>query len=135
MTAAPAYTIVLDWLAAELRLDYWMRPSPARLARKLDKELFIGLEYYSDLGRITHFNRWQDQSHTLFAVSDFKLGIFDVNFGVGFGLTPASDRFVVKSIIGYAFPVPGAPEAGASERATAGPVNPMSRSTARALYR
>ena len=107
----------------------------ARLARKLDKELFIGLAYYSELGRITHFNRWQDQSHTLFAVSDFKLGIFDVNFGVGFGLTPASDRFVVKSIIGYAFPVPGAHEAGASERATAGPVNPLSRSTARALNR
>jgi hypothetical protein len=30
-----------------------------------------------------------------------------VNFGLGYGLTPASDRFVVKTIVGYAFPVPG----------------------------
>src|SRR6266478_9203001 len=49
-----------------------------------------------------------------------------VDFGVGYGLTSGSDRFVVKSIVGYAFPVPGG-NPGASERATsAGPVNPMS---------
>jgi hypothetical protein len=46
-------------------------------------------------------------------------------------LTPASDRFVVKTIVGYAFPVPGA-NPGSGERSTAsGPVNPMSRSSAR----
>jgi len=44
---------------------------------------------------------------------------------------PASDHFVIKTIIGYAFPVPGG-SSGASERATASsPTNPMSRSTAR----
>jgi hypothetical protein len=67
----------------------------------------------------------------LFAVTDFKLGDFGVNFGVGYGLTPASDRWVIKSIVGYAFPVPGS-NPGASERAgTSGPVNPMSRSSTR----
>ena len=25
----------------------------------------------------------------------------------GYGFTPASDRFIFKAIIGYAFPVPG----------------------------
>jgi hypothetical protein len=74
---------------------------------------------------------FRDQQHTLFAVTDFKLGVFSVNFGLGYGLTPASDRFVVKTIVGYASPAPGG-SSGSSERASAsGPVNPMSRSAAR----
>jgi hypothetical protein len=103
----------------------------ARLARKLGPDLFVGLEYYADFGKIGDFAKLADQQHTLFAVTDFKLGVFDVNLGVGYGLTPASDRFVVKTIVGYAFPVPGG-NPGASERAPAsGPVNPMSHSSAR----
>ena len=103
----------------------------ARLARKLGPDLFVGLEYYADFGEIGNFLKPADQQHTLFAVTDFKLGVFDVDFGVGYGLTPGSDRFVVKTIVGYAFPVPGS-NPGASERATAsGPVNPMSRSATR----
>lgn len=103
----------------------------ARFARKLSPDLFVGLEYYADFGEIGHFGKFEDQQHTLFAVTDFKLGVFDVDLGLGYGLTPASDRFVIKTIIGYAFPVPGG-SPGASERATAsGPINPMSRLSAR----
>ena len=101
-----------------------------RLARKLDQDLFVGLEYYADFGEIGRFGRLPDQQHTLFAVADFKLGVLNVNLGLGYGLTPSSDRFVVKTIVGYAFPVPGGSE-NASERAPSGPVNPMSRSAAR----
>lgn len=103
----------------------------ARLARKLGPDLFVGLEYYADFGEIGNFANLADQQHTLFAVTDFKLGDFGVNFGVGYGLTPASDRWVVKTIVGYAFPVPGI-SSGTSER-TAGPVNPMARASARLL--
>lgn len=104
----------------------------ARVARKLDKDLFVGLEYYADLGKIGNFDKLADQQHTLFVVTDFKLDVFDVNFGVGYGLTPASDRWVIKTIVGYAFPVPGA-HPGASERAAAGPINPMSHASTRLL--
>jgi hypothetical protein len=97
----------------------------ARLARKVAQDTFVGLEYYADFGKIGNFAGLADQQHTLFAVTDFKLGVFDVNFGVGYGLTPASDRLVIKTIIGYAFPVPGS-NSGTNERTTAGPVNPMS---------
>jgi len=102
----------------------------ARVARKLAPDTFVGLEYYADFGEIGNFARLEDQQHTLFAVTDFKLGVFDVNFGVGYGLTPASDRWVVKSIVGYALPVPGS-SSGASEPGAAGPVNPMSHASAR----
>jgi hypothetical protein len=103
----------------------------ARVARNLGHDLFVGLEYYADFGEIGNFAKLADQQHTLFAVTDFKLGIFDVDFGVGYGLTPASDRWVVKTIVGYAFPVPGS-NPGPSERASAaGPINPMSRPSLR----
>ncbi|MEH2470919.1 hypothetical protein V1284_002363 [Nitrobacteraceae bacterium AZCC 2299] len=103
----------------------------ARVARKLDQDVFVGLEYYADFGEIGHFGKVAEQQHTLFAVTDFKFGIFDVDFGLGYGLTPSSDRLVAKTIVGYAFPVPGGSPA-ASERATApGPINPMARSSAR----
>src|ERR1700726_2533412 len=95
----------------------------ARVARNLGHDLFVGLEYYADFGRIGDFAKLADQQHTLFAVTAFKLGVFDVDFGVGYGFTPASDRWVVKTIWGYAFPVPGG-NSGATERATAsGPTN------------
>ncbi len=104
----------------------------ARVARKIGSDLFVGLEYYADFGQIGNFAKLPDQQHTLFAVTDFKLGVFDVNFGVGYGLTPASDRWVIKSIVGYAFPVPGS-SPGTSERSMAGPVNPMSHASAKLL--
>ncbi|MGZ5874671.1 MAG: hypothetical protein ACXWKP_21435 [Bradyrhizobium sp.] len=103
----------------------------ARLARKLGPDLYLGLEYYSDLGEIGNLAKLADQQHTLFLVTDFKLGVFDVDFGVGYGLTSSSDRWVIKTIIGYAFPVPGS-NPGTGER-TAGPVNPMSHISTRYL--
>ena len=104
----------------------------ARLARKFGDELFAGFEYYSDLGQIGSFDKLADQQHTLFAVTDFKAGDFDVNFGVGYGLTRGSDRLVVKTIIGYAFPVPGQ-KPDASTRMSSGPVNPFLHAAARAI--
>ncbi|HEX9469278.1 MAG TPA: hypothetical protein VF957_07020 [Bradyrhizobium sp.] len=100
-----------------------------RVARRLDKDLFVGLEYYADFGKIGDFLKLPDQQHTLFAVTDFKLGVLDVDFGVGFGLTPASDRLVIKTILGYAFPVPGSNSN--VQTTTSGPVNPMAHASAR----
>jgi hypothetical protein len=79
----------------------------ARLARNLGEDRYIGLEYYSDFGPLGNFLPLAEQRHQLFAVTDFKAGVFDVELGAGFGLTSGSDGFVTKAIIGYAFPVPG----------------------------
>jgi len=104
----------------------------ARLAKKLAPDLYAGFEYYSDFGKIGDFKTVSEQQHTLFAVTDFKAGIFDVNFGVGYGLRSASDRWVVKSIIGYAFPVPGG-NPGPEQHPSVGPVNPMAHSSLRSF--
>jgi hypothetical protein len=78
-----------------------------RLARNLGEDRFIGLEYYSDFGRIGGFLPLQKQSQQLFAVTDFKVDKWDVELGAGYGFTMGSDRFVLKGILGYAFPVAG----------------------------
>lgn len=86
----------------------------ARLARNLGDDRFIGVEYYADYGPIGHGLPLAQTSQQLFGVTDFKLGEIDVELGLGYGLTPGSDRLVAKAIIGYAFPVPGAADGGRS---------------------
>jgi hypothetical protein len=104
----------------------------ARIARKFGDDLFAGFEYYSDLGQIGRFDKLEDQQHTLFVVTDFKAGDIGVNFGVGYGLTRGSDRLVVKTIIGYAFPVSGQ-KPDANSRTTSGPVNPFTHAAVRGV--
>jgi hypothetical protein len=79
----------------------------ARLARNLGEDRFIGLEYYSDYGKIGNILPLPQQSQQLYAVTDFKVKDVDVQLGAGYGFTPGSDRLIFKAIIGYAFPVPG----------------------------
>jgi hypothetical protein len=82
-------------------------PAP-RLARNLGEERLIGVKYYTDLGKIGDFLPFEQQRQQIFGVTDFKLGVFDVELGFGYGLTSGSDRLIAIAIIGYDFPVPGA---------------------------
>lgn len=94
----------------------------ARFMRNLGEDRFIGLEYYTGLGTPGNWESFQQQGHELFAVTDFKVGEVDVDFGVGYGLTSGSDRWIVKTILSYAFPVPGKK----SENSSSGMKAPMS---------
>jgi hypothetical protein len=64
-----------------------------------------GIEYYSDFGPVTAFLPAAQQTHRLFGVLDVEHVIsprlhLGVNFGVGYNLTGAGDRIVIKGIIG-----------------------------------
>jgi hypothetical protein len=72
----------------------------ARFARILGESFDVGVEYYTDLGPMQSFVPFNEQQHNIYAVVDFKIGRFDVNAGVGYGLTPGSDRLMAKMIIG-----------------------------------
>jgi hypothetical protein len=61
------------------------RASSAKISR-------VGLEYYTDLGPLQNWSPFNEQQHDIYAVVDFKIGRFDVNAGVGYGLTAGSDR-------------------------------------------
>lgn len=72
----------------------------ARFARKINDKLSLGVEYYSALGPFRGFLPFNEQEHNIYAVVDFKLGRFDINAGLGYGLTSGSDRLMAKMIIG-----------------------------------
>jgi hypothetical protein len=71
----------------------------ARLAYNLDKTWAVAAEVYSDYGAIRQFLPFEQQSQQLFGVVDYKSEDFNIEAGVGFGLTPASDRVVIKLMV------------------------------------
>jgi hypothetical protein len=61
----------------------------------------IGAEYYGDLGPLNHFENGPNQSHAIFAVADLYLHPkWEINVGPGWGLTSATDGFVIKLLVG-----------------------------------
>jgi hypothetical protein len=70
-----------------------------RLAYNVSKTWAVAAEVYSDYGPVKHLLSTDQQSQQLFVTVDYKAGDFNIEAGVGFGLTPASDRWVVKMMI------------------------------------
>jgi hypothetical protein len=70
-----------------------------RLAYNVSKTWAVAAELYSDYGPVKHLVSVDQQSQQLFATLDYKADDFNIEAGVGFGLTPSSDRWVVKLMI------------------------------------
>ena len=65
------------------------------------KKLSMGLEYYGSMGALNSFDKLPQQNHALFAAVDMTGSpLWEFNAGAGFGLTPATDGFVFKIIVG-----------------------------------
>ncbi|MFZ6747403.1 hypothetical protein [Undibacterium sp. Ren11W] len=75
----------------------------SKIAYKTDHDLEVGLESYNEFGPIHHMGHLDQQSQTVFAVVDFNVRGWDLNLGIGRGLTSASDRWVAKAIINVPF--------------------------------
>jgi len=74
----------------------------ARLAYLLSDEWAVGLENYSNFGRIDRVEGSLSEQ-TLFLVTDYSGEPIDVNFGVGRGYTSEANKWVVKLILGKDF--------------------------------
>jgi hypothetical protein len=62
------------------------------------------LEYYGDMGALTHLPSIQAQQHFLVPAANLELDPrLEINLGVGFGLTRASNGVFIKSILGWTF--------------------------------
>jgi len=68
-----------------------------RLAYNVSDSWAVAAESYSDFGPFNDFKKGAEQSHQLFGVVSYS-GKFELELGVGFGLTDASDSVTVKSI-------------------------------------
>jgi hypothetical protein len=68
------------------------------------KKVAAGIEYYSETGTVRRIEPLSDQQHIIFGAADLNLSPdWEVNFGLGRGLTGTSEHWVVKSILGYRF--------------------------------
>ncbi len=87
------------------------------------KKITGGLEYYGGLGPATDFDKLSDQSQQFFPSIDLNLSPnWEFNFGAGVGVTRATDRLILKFIIGRRFSWGGThrPRVEASQRPTSG---------------
>lgn len=79
------------------RLDF----APAiRLDYNFSETWAAAIEHYADYGPVNHFLPGNQQGQSLFAVFDYS-GKTTVEFGLGTGLNSASDKLVVKLMVGW----------------------------------
>ncbi len=63
-----------------------------------------GLEYYGSTGPVSGFLPISQQQHQVFPAIDLNLAPeWEVNFGLGVGLTGSTDHLIAKMILGYRF--------------------------------
>jgi len=71
----------------------------ARLAYNISGKWAVAAEEYSDLGPFRQLYSAPDQFQMMYAVVDHTSKIVNVEFGVGFGLTPATDKMTIKLML------------------------------------
>ena len=70
----------------------------------LTKQIAGGLEYYGAYGPVGGFDPARDQSQQFIPAIDLNVSPkWEINFGVGFGTTAATDHILIKGIVGYRF--------------------------------
>ena len=76
----------------------------AKIGFDLTKVVSPGIEYYGNLGPVGNISPVRHQQHQLFTVVDLNLDPrWELNAGVGVGLTRDTDRLIIKMILGRRF--------------------------------
>lgn len=64
----------------------------------------LGLEYYGSTGPFFHYDGFEQQQHQLFIATDLNFDPkWEFNAGFGYGFTQATDKAIVKVILGRRF--------------------------------
>jgi len=88
-----------------------------RLAYNFSPKWTFAAEHYAGYGPLHQFETVSDQYHALWAVVDHTSKTLDVEAGVGFGLTPATDKVTLKLMLSRDIHRPHEPaEAGPSQQ-------------------
>jgi len=78
-----------------------------KVSYNFSKAIAGGLEYYGAFGRISDFSPAREQQQQFFPAVDLNLSPkWEVNFGVGVGVTASTDHLIVKGILGRRFDWP-----------------------------
>ena len=70
-----------------------------RVAYNVSPKWAVAVEEYADLGLLRRFYSTTEQSHQLYGVIDHGTKFVNIEAGVGFGLTPASDKVILKLLL------------------------------------
>lgn len=82
----------------------WEFSPNVKISYDITKKIAGGIEYYGNTGPATEFEPISQQEHQLFPTIDLNVSPkWEFNFGVGWGLTPATDHLIVKCIVGRRF--------------------------------
>jgi len=91
----------------------WHGPSVSRgvefspnfkVSYDVTKKIAAGFEYYANYGNLTGFDPFRDQQQDFFPSIDLNVSPkWEFNFGVGVGVTQATDHLIVKGIVGRRF--------------------------------
>lgn len=76
----------------------------AKVGFRATPDLSLGVESYNTLGDRRNFGRFSQNPQAVYAVTDVKLWGFDLNLGLGRGLTSVSDHWVAKAVVGVPLP-------------------------------
>lgn len=71
----------------------------ARVAYNLKNNYAVSIEEYADFGPLREFNDVHDQSHEIWAVLNHDGKTFNIETGVGVGVTAASDKLTFKLML------------------------------------
>ncbi len=88
---------------SDVRRGFEFSPN-AKATYDITKKVAAGLEYYGSLGPATEFLPLRNQHHQFFPCVDLDVSPnWELNFGVGFEPNHASDRMILKFIVGRRF--------------------------------
>jgi len=91
------------WHGPDVRQGLAFAPA-AKVSYDFTKRISGGVEYYADYGAFAQFDSFHEQQQQFFAATDLNVSPkWEINFGVGIGVTGATDHLIVKGIIGRHF--------------------------------
>jgi hypothetical protein len=70
-----------------------------RVAYNFSARWLAGVEEYADFGPLHKFHSWREQSQQVYGIVGRSGPPFDIEAGLGFGLTHASDKLTIKLIL------------------------------------
>jgi hypothetical protein len=92
-----SFNPILDTdLAGEHKGELTFAPA-VKVSRRAWPGMALGVEYYADMGKLSDLAPRDEQSRVLYVTADTDR----VNFGIGYGLTNAADRWTVKAIFSF----------------------------------
>jgi hypothetical protein len=91
------------WHGPDVRQGVSFAPA-AKFSFDFTKQISAGMEYYGDYGSLSQIDPLREQQQQFFLATDLNVSPkWEINFGVGIGVTASTDHLLIKGIIGRRF--------------------------------